>query len=77
MLHSLGTELNQLRFVESIWLELRRELVEKKPETDVEGPLTIEERRLIYRKRLSGFFDRPVEIVHSDKDEGDNSWLRD
>ena len=72
-----GPELEQLRFVESMWLRLRRELVEKKTETDVEGPLTIEERRLIYRKRVSGFFDRPVEIVHSDKDEEANSWLDD
>jgi len=73
-----GTELNQLRYVESIWLRLRRELVEKKTESDVEGPLTIEERRVIYRKRMIGFFDGPVKIVHSDKDEeGTNSWLRD
>jgi hypothetical protein len=72
-----GTELKQLRYVESIWLRLRRELVEKKTETDVERPLTIEERQLIYKKRMNGFFDRPVEIVHSDKNEGANSWLRD
>lgn len=37
--------------------------------TEIEGPLTLEERQEIFLKRLDGYFNRPVRIVKSAEEE--------